>query len=88
MKAGLSLQFPVVVQSGEPVDVVMKAQIYCSVLYPRSLTRVSVDQQSSVHRAAFFLEALGRTLFPAFSGPYVASFLGLEPIFFGQHSLP
>ena len=28
MKAGLSLQFPVVVQSGEPVDVVMKAQIY------------------------------------------------------------
>ena len=28
MKAGLSLQFPVVVQSGDPVDDVMKAQTY------------------------------------------------------------
>ena len=28
VKAGLSLQFPVVVQSGDPVDDVMKAQTY------------------------------------------------------------
>ena len=28
LKAGLSLQFPVVVQSGDPVDDVMKAQTY------------------------------------------------------------
>ena len=36
---------------------------------------VSVSQHASVHRAAFFLDALQLTLFPAIPGLYVASFL-------------
>ena len=63
--------------------------LLCSVLYARSLMRLSVGQHPSVHTAAFFLKGLGRTPFPAFPGFSVASFLVSEPsfFFFRQHSL-
>ena len=43
---------------------------------------VSVSQHPSVHRAAFFLDAVQITPSPAFPGFCVASFLGSGPPFF------
>ena len=58
-----------------------------TVLFPGSLKQVSMGQHPSVHRAAFFLESLGRTPFPAFCGFCVASFLGSGPsLFFFNNS--
>ena len=58
-----------------------------TVLSSRSLKRVSIGQHPSVHRAAFFLESLGRTLSQLSLVSCVASFLGLEPsLFFFNNS--
>ena len=77
--AELSLQFPVVVQSRDPADAVMKAQIYSVQFCLLGVCRWSPRANILVFTEHVLSGGMGRTPLPAFPGFYVTSFLGLEP---------
>ena len=77
--AELSLQFPVVVQSRDPADAVMKAHIYSVQFCLLGVCRWSPGANILVFTEHVLSGGMGRTPLPAFPGFYVTSFLGLEP---------